>query len=271
MIWWLVVTALGVLGIANAILNRLRQTAAAERQRWERDFRQVENQIKSCDQQIQQKIARAQYTVDFHVLTQLHFESMKVANQAYGLLKDARIALDAIGQAIKEAGEQRNRLIAEKRRTWNPFRSSQLEQEISALIELRNQLSPDKDALKAQRDHFLGQVQSLNARTHALKIAIRDRCGAQGLDWYNRLEERTDRRRRGLPATAGEARVRGKVKWYNASKGYGFITPNNGGKDVHVGQKNLRGIRALTQGDLVEFSVRQGKKGPWAKDVSKVR
>lgn len=256
MIWWLVVAALGVLGIANAILSRLRQSAAVQRERWQRDYQQVQSQIQYYDGQIQAKIAQAKYSVDFRVLTQLHFESMKVADQAYGLLKDARIALDAIGQAIKEAGEQKNRLIAEKRGTWNPVKSSQLEQEISALIELRNQLFPDKDALKAQRDHFYTQVQSLNARTHALKIAIRDRCGAQGMDWYNRLEERTDRRRRGLPATAGEARVRGTVKWYDANKGFGFITPNNGGQDVHVSQKNLSEVRALTQGDLV---LRHGK------------
>jgi CspA family cold shock protein len=271
MIWWLVVAAIGgVLGIANAILNRLRQTAAVERQRWRNEYQQLEREVVRYEQQIAQKVREAQYTVDFHQLTQLHYESMKTADHAYRLLSDARVALDAIGVAIRDAGREKNRLIAEKRRTFSPFKKSQLEQEISALIELRRQLFPDKDQLKAQRNRFHEQVKRLNAQTHALKNAIRDRCGPQGQDWYRRSEERTRRKKLGLPPKAGEARARGRVKWYDRNRGYGFIAPNDGGQDVHVGRKNLRGVRSLEAGDTVEFSIRYGKKGPWAFDVTTV-
>jgi hypothetical protein len=49
--------------------------------------------------------------------------------------------------------------------------------------------------MKQQRDHLLSEVRKFNAQTHALKIAIRDRCGYEGADWYARLEERTRSRR----------------------------------------------------------------------------
>jgi len=280
MIWWLAAAfTLGVLGVANAILKRLQQTATVERKRWQNEYQQLENELLHYERQIQQKIRQAQHTVDFHQLTQLHYESMKVANRAYMLLADARVALDALGIAIRDAGREKNRLIAEKRQAWNPFRKQQLEQEIVALIELRTQLFPDKDQLKAQRDRFHTEVKRLNAQTHALKIAIRDRCGPQGQDWYERLEKRTERKKLGLPPdpslTGGkkhlpEVRVRGVVKWYDASKGFGFIIPADGGGDIYVGRKNLRGVRSLQEGDMVEFSVRQGNQGPWAFGVTKV-
>ena len=123
MIWWLVAGVLGVLGIANAILSRLRKTAEKERWRWENEHRQVERQIQEYDRQIQYKLRDAQYTVDFQILTNLHFESMKVADHAYRLLQDSRVSLDAIGNAIVEAGKEKNKLIAQKRNTWNPKES----------------------------------------------------------------------------------------------------------------------------------------------------
>jgi len=65
----------------------------------------------------------------------------------------------------------------------------------------------------------------------------------------------------------------GTVKWFNDSKGFGFITPDGGGKDVFVhysaiqtGPYTVR-HRTLSEGDRVEFTVEQGKKGPQAVEV----
>ncbi len=264
MIWWLIAAAIGVLGIANGILMRLRRTAGTERQRWHNEYAQLEREMDHYEQQIRERVAQAQWTVDFTLLTQLHHESMRAADHAHRLLSDARVALDAIGAAIHDAGTEKDRLIAEKRRTLNPFKSSQMEQEIAALIELRGQLFPDKDALKGQRDRFYEQVKRLNAQTHQLKTAICDRCGPQGRDWHARLEARSERRRLGLPPGTGEARVRGRVKWYNSAKGFGFITPDSGDQDVFVSRRSLNGVSSLCEGDAVEFSIRSGDKGPWA-------
>ena len=64
--------------------------------------------------------------------------------------------------------------------------------------------------------------------------------------------------------------MRGKVKFFNESKGFGFIIPDDGGKDVFVHVSGLyEGVR-LNENDKVEFDVEEGKKGPSAVNVELV-
>jgi CspA family cold shock protein len=63
---------------------------------------------------------------------------------------------------------------------------------------------------------------------------------------------------------------KGTVKFFNTAKGFGFITPDSGGKDVFV-HINDTGGTVLQEGSKVEFEVVQGKKGPQASDVKLVR
>ena len=64
----------------------------------------------------------------------------------------------------------------------------------------------------------------------------------------------------------------GKVKWFNDQKGFGFITPNDGGKDVFVHQASItgEGYRTLSENDLVQFDTEEGPKGKRATNDSKV-
>jgi len=66
--------------------------------------------------------------------------------------------------------------------------------------------------------------------------------------------------------------AKGTVKWFNNSKGYGFITPEDGGKDVFVHHNSIQGegYKSLDEGQSVEFEVQQGKKGPEAVNVVKL-
>jgi len=61
----------------------------------------------------------------------------------------------------------------------------------------------------------------------------------------------------------------GRVKWFNASKGFGFICPDDGGEDlfVHHSEIRMNGYATLEEDQKVSFQVGQGKKGPCATDV----
>ena len=61
----------------------------------------------------------------------------------------------------------------------------------------------------------------------------------------------------------------GTVKWFNSSKGYGFIAPDDGSDDlfIHHSEIKTQGYASLDEGQRVEFEVGQGKKGPCATNV----
>ncbi len=63
----------------------------------------------------------------------------------------------------------------------------------------------------------------------------------------------------------------GKVKWFNEAKGYGFIEPDGGGRDVFVHYSAIQGegYKTLSEGQAVEFDIIQGEKGPQASNVLK--
>ena len=61
----------------------------------------------------------------------------------------------------------------------------------------------------------------------------------------------------------------GTVKWFNEGKGFGFITPDSGGKDLfaHFSQIQGSGFKTLAENQRVEFEVTQGQKGPQASNI----
>ncbi len=63
----------------------------------------------------------------------------------------------------------------------------------------------------------------------------------------------------------------GKVKWFNAKKGYGFICDEDGADVfVHFSALNMEGFKVLEEGDTVEYEVVDGEKGPQASNVTKL-
>jgi len=68
-------------------------------------------------------------------------------------------------------------------------------------------------------------------------------------------------------------RQNGTVKWFNDAKGFGFVTPADGQKDCFVHHSAIQGsgFKSLQEGDLVEFDMVQGPKGPAAQNVAKIQ
>ena len=65
-------------------------------------------------------------------------------------------------------------------------------------------------------------------------------------------------------------KTKGTVKWFNNSKGYGFITPEGGGQDlfVHMNDIQMDGYKTLRENQNVEFEITEGEKGPAATNVT---
>jgi len=64
----------------------------------------------------------------------------------------------------------------------------------------------------------------------------------------------------------------GKVKWFNEAKGFGFITPDNGGADLfaHYTQIQSNGFKTLQEGQSVRFEITMGQKGQQASNIQSV-
>jgi transcriptional regulator of heat shock response len=190
-----VLAGVALVGAGIWIYNELQEQSAAERERWRSKREEVERSIEWHEEQIEKHLDEAHQSYDFKVLVDMHYSCVKVADQAYSLLQDARKSLDKIGEAIVKTKEQREILFQRKKEAKDSTIKTEIQEEINSIQQLRTSLFDDKDEIKKQRDTFQERVKDLNSKTHTLKMNIKERTGTKGVEWYERLEARKARRR----------------------------------------------------------------------------
>lgn len=190
-----IIAGIALVGAGLWIYNELEEETATERKRWKTKRAEVERSIEWHEEQITDHLDDARESYDFKVLIDMHYSCVKVADQAYSLLKDARYSLDKMGEAIIKTKKQRDTLFIQKKEARSKAKRDEIQLELGSIQQLRKKLFEDKDEMKLQRDTLYNKVKDLNGKTHALKISIKERTGNRGRDWYKRLEERKARRR----------------------------------------------------------------------------
>ncbi|RME57438.1 hypothetical protein D6779_08670 [Candidatus Parcubacteria bacterium] len=187
--WWLIPVAVG--GTAWLISIALEEEVGVQRRRWNESHQKIEKSIEYHRSNIEKHLLEARKSYDFHLLTDLHFSSMKVADQAYKLKQDALVSQAAIRRSLHSIREKMNSIYKEtKIKGINRQKRTQLHEDLQELKTLKNELLKDLKKISSEVNYFGRELKRLNIQTHNLKIAIRDRCGYKGLEWYKRLEQR---------------------------------------------------------------------------------
>lgn len=195
--WWLI--PIGITFGAKLLYSLVSNKVRKARIRWEKERINVEKSIIEHQKNIEEHIKQAQYSYDFHLLVDLHFSSLKVADIAYQLLDDARNSIDGLNKMLEKSKEQKNILqkkLEKARLEKNKKQIHDLIDQLKIINDMRTSFFNDRDLVKKQKSSLLIKVKRLNKQTRMLKEFIRDRCNYKGLDWYNRLEERKKKKYR---------------------------------------------------------------------------
>jgi len=255
--WWIVGLVIGIIGIADEILKSLQQEVAVERKRWEDSYQQVLKEIIRQQSVIEQKLRENRALLKYAEISDLHSASIKLADLTHSLFEGSRKTLDAMGRAIVNTAVQRKTLEQRKRSSYL-WEKDNFEKQIVSLHKLRDEiLIPDKNKVKTQRDNLLAEVRRLNKQTaelRDLKKTIRDKNS------FIREQEKI------LNIQKYHS---GVIKIYKETEGFGFISPNNGGSDIYLNKKHIRGSVDIKKGDTVQFVLREGDK-PWADSVTRL-
>ncbi len=160
------------------------------KKKWQENRIEFEKYISEQEVEISRYTSRVNSELDFHTLTNMHFTSMKIADQAYNLFDYSKIYLDAMNRNLKTTSERKQKILLLFKSKIKYSKKLKLTEELKEIDEMRNQLFKDKDVLNSQTNSLKTRLRSFNKRTSSLKYKIRDNCGEKGKDWYNRLEQR---------------------------------------------------------------------------------
>lgn len=183
--WWLAIS-IGI-EILNSVLKEEEREA---RSQWECKREEINRKVEEHNEFIQGYLSGKNQDYNYHKLIYLHHSSVLAADEAYKLLNDAHISLDAIGKMLVTAKDRRLFIECQLRKTRIQSKKKELDNELKQIQELRKNLFEDKNNVKAQKEELFIKLKHLNKQTGDVKIMIRDHCGTAGKSWYQRSQER---------------------------------------------------------------------------------
>lgn len=188
--FWLVVPAaiIGV-GVVAGILSSISESDKNARKRWDAKHKEAEKTVAEHNKNIDAHIRKVSSSYDFHFLVDLHYSSLRVGDNAYSLLNDARESISSISAILDKVTNAKNNLKVDLI-SASATKKEEILTEIRSLNSFKSSVIEDLKILKEQKEKLYSEVKRLNAQTSNLKMVIKERCGVKGQEWYLRLEAR---------------------------------------------------------------------------------
>ncbi|MBE7686556.1 hypothetical protein F7647_10890 [Tenacibaculum piscium] len=177
MYWLAIPILLGIYALFNESSSKEEKNA---KENWVNKKKDIQHRIIENRSEIEQKISNNKNIQNFEVLRNMHYSSFTVANVAWKLLEDAKTYIHGIENMISNS-------IKEKNKTSN-------KNDLNKINNYINALKREKEKIKTESNKMRTELTKLNSQTSRLKYTIRNKCGHQGENWYNRLEERKRRK-----------------------------------------------------------------------------
>jgi phosphoenolpyruvate-protein kinase (PTS system EI component) len=188
--YWVVPVAIVGFSIATAILNTLNQSAANEREEWEKDRERTLAQIKEAVAKLDIELNRLQKQYDFDQLRNVYIFSFKTADKTYRLMERCEHCIQALKDAQKNTVSSLQELYSQRKQYDENESQKELEERIIACRSLLKMFKEDLQCLTIQKREMLEEVKRLNEKTVIFKEHIRDNFGPYGRQWYERIEQR---------------------------------------------------------------------------------
>lgn len=169
-----IIAGIALVGAGIFIAEMLEEESNNERDKWKMKQAEVEKSIEWHNEQIKKHFSKAQHSCDLKTLVDIHDSCLKVVDQTYLLLKDARNSLDKIDEAIVKTKDQKTFYLEEKKKTKSLSKIRDFQEKIDDIEQTENLLLCDKNKIIEQRDIFLTKIKDLNDKIIALNTNIRN-------------------------------------------------------------------------------------------------
>ncbi len=191
--YWILAAPIAFL--AYSIYDRFSNKEKKAKKNWEENRLNVEKRIKEQERKIESYLAYKKTEEDYYNLIDVHFSSMRIADQAYNLLTYSKIYYDAMNRNIKLTSDRKDKILKLFQTKIKYEKKLKLTEELEQIKEVRKALFNDKETLNNQTKEFKIKLKEFNKRTSKFKFQIRDNCGVKGKEWFERGEQRKKQRK----------------------------------------------------------------------------